>query len=113
MHDATWLPHPIYTSYEVSNDGSIRSIDRITEVARASGTYQRFTRGKELTVRLNPHNGYLMTVLRVRGEHINVTLHRMVCEAFHALPLRSRIHTGKYIRPAGEAQLAYLPRLHS
>ncbi|MEW2478708.1 NUMOD4 motif-containing HNH endonuclease [Mycobacterium sp. NPDC049093] len=93
MSDAIWLPHPLYTAYEVSNDGRIRSIDRLVKVHgseyHAGSVWYEPRKGRELKQHL-AKNGYMTSVVSVASKRINVRVHRMVCETFHGLPTEVR-----------------------
>lgn len=89
MSDAIWLPHPLHTAYEVSDDGRIRSIDRVVKVHgseyHAGSVWYEPRKGRELAQSL-AKNGYMVAVVSVDSRRINVRVHRMVCETFHGLP---------------------------
>jgi hypothetical protein len=68
----TWLFHPIYSKYEISDDGRIRRPER--------------RQGQEL--KLFPMvgtDGYLHSSLSMHGVMKNFYIHILVCETFHGL----------------------------
>jgi DNA-binding protein len=76
-----WRPIPDFEQYyEVSNKGSIRSVDR--HVVDARGSIKSF-RGKILKSAKNNY-GYLNVCLKIRGKNISksVLVHRMVAMVF-------------------------------
>lgn len=71
-----WLPIPGFTDYEVSNEGKIRSRDRVKEYR--SGRKMQLS-GKEKLLRKHPANGFLMTdLIDDRGRRRTVYPHKMV-----------------------------------
>lgn len=82
MTQVIWRVHPVYTSYEISNDGRVRGVDRMVP-CRGGG--MRVWRGREIHPHLN-RGGYLQCGVNVDGKQIRTTVHRLVCEAFHGLP---------------------------
>jgi len=92
MQERTWIAHPRYSSYEVSDDGLVRSIPR--QVAnRWGGT--RWVPGRVLAV-FRRKGGYLGGNISINGQRINFEVHAFVCEAFHGL------------RPAGDIEARHL-----
>lgn len=80
MTDELWLPCPEYEGrYEVSSLGRIRSLPR--EELAASGV-RRKVRGGILNPMLSP-DGYPRVSLRKDGKLRTMTLHRLICRAFH------------------------------
>ncbi len=80
MTDERWLPVVGYEdSYEVSDHGRVRSIDRT--VIRKDGHRARF-KGRLL----KPHPdefGYLEVILSRRSKGKTIAVHVLVCTAFH------------------------------
>jgi hypothetical protein len=65
--------------YEVSNFGSVRSIDRL--VPRESERGDMLRKGQSITPHITP-KGYLRCQLRMNGKTSNKMVHRLVAEAF-------------------------------
>lgn len=63
--------------YEVSNNGSVRGIDRIVH----RNTSPRFVRGVEIKPRIT-NSGYCQVILRKNGKQKPFYVHRLVAEAF-------------------------------
>lgn len=63
--------------YEVSNQGNVRSIDRI---ARGRWGDQLF-KGVQLKLQTN-HKGYKTVMLHKNSDYYSKTVHRLVAEAF-------------------------------
>lgn len=83
MSDVIWMPHPVYTSYEASSDGRVRSIDRV--IVDALGRRRRL-RGHELYIHRGPNGRLGCTIgLGTANARKRVECHVMVCEAFHGL----------------------------
>ena len=81
MTDAIWLPHPTYVHYEISDDGRVRSIDRVTKGRNGS---DRTVRGRELVLGITPTaTPYLHASLWEEGVGICKPVHVLVCETFH------------------------------
>jgi HNH endonuclease/NUMOD4 motif len=81
MSEVTWLPHPVYTCYEVSDDGRVRSLSRFVPSKAGS---QRWHEGRVL--RTSPRRGaYLGSTISVNGLRKNFEVHVWVCETFHGL----------------------------
>ena len=75
MGDETWLPIPGYEDeYEASDQGRIRSVDRVVQF---SDGRRRHYRGQILKPRLTKY-GYPVVGLRQRAHHV----HRLVLETF-------------------------------
>jgi hypothetical protein len=83
MTDVTWRAHPVYTSYEVSSDGQVRSIDRMVLVSGPRSGWKFFP-GRVLKLSMHP-NGYLGGSLSVQGKRLNFEVHRMMCETYHGV----------------------------
>ena len=79
-----WKPVKGYEDcYEVCNDGSIRSIDRICGTMPSGAP--RHIKGQKITP-FNNGNGYLMIHLKRNGTRKPVAIHRIVAEAFLEKP---------------------------
>ena len=81
MSGEIWHPVPISdfaSSYEVSNTGKLRSIDRGT---RTKGGAIQQRRGRELKLLTNK-KGYTYVYLRASPLYKNVTVHRLMALAF-------------------------------
>jgi hypothetical protein len=75
-----WKPIPGFTDYEISNDGKIRSVNRLK--AYRSGRKMSLA-GKEKLLRKHPANGFLMTdLIDDRGKRRTVYPHKMVALVF-------------------------------
>ncbi|QDF19815.1 HNH endonuclease [Mycobacterium phage LilSpotty] len=72
-----WKSHPEYPHYQASNDGRVRTLDRM-EPQGARGMC--FLPGRELS--LFPIDGYLTFDIKKR----KVKVHRFVCEVFNGPP---------------------------
>lgn len=71
-----WKPIPGYEgSYEVSNQGRVRSLERID----SGGNHRR---GKILSPRKNPYRGHLAVLLYKEDRRASQLVHRLVLEAF-------------------------------
>lgn len=66
-------------SYEVSNLGRVRSLDRMINMAHGA---KRSHRGRVLQP-VYDKDGYPRVMLRVDGAYAKRGVHRLVCEAFH------------------------------
>ena len=78
--DQEWKTIPGFTDYEVSDNGKIRSCDRVKEYR--SGRKMNLT-GKEKLLRKHPANGFLMTdLIDNRGKRRTVYPHKMVALVF-------------------------------
>lgn len=95
-----WLPIVrLEGLYEVSNQGRVRSLDRVVEMkSRWGGTIKRFHRGRVLKtspVSVAPDfpRGYLGFHPSVDGKHQSVMVHRCVLEAFEGPPPFARAET--------------------
>lgn len=74
-----WLPHPKFTSYEVSDQGSVRSIERT--VHQKNGRVRVFP---GCVLRQTPDQaGYLRVCCCAAGTETTVRVHVLVCETFH------------------------------
>ena len=75
----------IWDSYEVSNTGTVRSVDRINSFTggNRSGSYEtkQLIKGKNLVARKNK-DGYKYVSLSNNGKHISAKVHRIVAETF-------------------------------
>lgn len=79
-----WLPVPDWEDlYEVSDQGRVRSLDRV--VTGRDGRTRRF-RGKILKLGLNPQTGYLMVVLCRNACTQTRAVHDLVLRAFVGPP---------------------------
>ena len=68
--------------YEVSDQGRVRSLDRVVRGANAmSDSYQINLKGRILN-KGTALNGYQFVVLSKEGKHKHATVHRLVAEAF-------------------------------
>jgi hypothetical protein len=65
--------------YEVSSEGRVRSVDRVT--TRVDGITARF-RGRILRQSQN-ENGYLTVGLCLNGKQVTVDVHVLICDAFN------------------------------
>lgn len=74
-----WKTIPGYESYEVSDKGEIRSIDREETYRWRGGEYKRSCRGCILKQTRNKNNGYLYVHL---GRGTIFPIHRLVAWAF-------------------------------
>ncbi len=74
-----WLPVPDYVgTYEVSDDGRVRSLDR--QVRRRDGWLT--VKGRELSQYPKPPQGYWVVGLSQRGRTRTITVHTLVLLAF-------------------------------
>jgi hypothetical protein len=76
---ADWRKHPKYQSYEVSDEGQVRSLDRL--VANRWGG-QHLVQGRTLATFVRK-GGYLGGNLSDGGRRVNFEVHVMVAEAWH------------------------------
>ena len=72
-----WKPVKDYEGYEVSNDGQVRSLDRIDSAGRK-------LKGKILSATPSS-SGYLMVYPSKNGKNHAMTVHKLVAQAFHGL----------------------------
>lgn len=83
--DERWLPLPGFEGFvEISDHGSLRSLDRISEVSESARTkaYTRRHKGKILKPARHPR-GYLYISLNGgRRQLLNAKVHRLVLETF-------------------------------
>ena len=77
-----WKPIKGYEGlYEVSSEGRVRSADRIQKVVQPKRTYIEKRKGKRLTPQKRSH-GYLSVWLYKDDKRVQVSVHRLVAEAF-------------------------------
>lgn len=81
MDEPTWRTHPLHTVYEVSDDGQVRSKDRMIRNRWGSETFRP---GRVLAIFLR-HDGYLGGNISIDGVRTNFQVHVFVCEAFRGL----------------------------
>ncbi len=74
-----WKPIPDYEGYEASENGEVRSIDRIESYRWKGKDYRRPCKGRTLKQTRNKNNGYLYVHL---GRKAIFTVHRLVAWAF-------------------------------
>lgn len=74
-----WREHPTYAGYQASDDGRIRSVDRLV---RNRWGNEHFRRGRQLATSLS-RRGYLSGNLSHDGQRINFEVHVLVAEAWH------------------------------
>lgn len=67
--------------YQVSNEGNVRSVDRIVQVERNGSQFEQCRKGRIIR-QLARRHGYLAVFLYKDGERIQVSVHRLVAEAF-------------------------------
>ena len=78
MTQTIWKPIPGYEgSYEVSNDGRVRGVDRIVK----RRTSPRRVRGVEIKPKLS-NSGYQFVILRDCGKQKPFYIHRLVAQVF-------------------------------
>lgn len=78
-----WKPVPGYEGYyEVSDLGSIRSVDRTIKIRCASGLYDRKLAGHPIAQTLDGRGLYLMVMLSRDGQNKKHLVHRLVAQAF-------------------------------
>lgn len=83
MTEERWLPVPGYEgSYEVSDQGRVRSLDRRVNVRGRWGPETRFYKGTVREPCAGGTNKYLMVVLSVNNRQCTRTIHSLVLEAF-------------------------------
>lgn len=74
-----WLPVPGYEGYyEVSDQGRVRSVERLVNAPQCGGT--QLKRGRVLRPGLRNH--YLSVILQREGKRTNYTVHQIVAAAF-------------------------------
>lgn len=74
-----WKPAPGYEGfYEVSSEGNVRSVER--QIRKTTGKVNTY-RGRDIKTRLR--TGYPSFVAATGADKKDVTVHRLVCEAFH------------------------------
>lgn len=78
-----WKPVPEYVGlYECSDHGDIRSLDRV--VARTGHWLSKHTTVRGRVLKLRPHpDGYCTVNLCRDGTQRTVTVHSIICHAFH------------------------------
>nr|DAL34361.1 MAG TPA_asm: homing endonuclease [Caudoviricetes sp.] len=77
----TWVPVPgVIRGYEISSQGRVRSVDRVT--LTTSG-HARCYRGHVITPARHVRGGYLFVNLSVDGRQHHRKVHALVCEAFN------------------------------
>lgn len=82
--DDDWRPVKGFEGfYEVSREGRIRSLDRVTYGRNKS---LRTVRGKDLTPKINNVSGYHQVALSVGGQVRYEYIHRIVCQAYSGPP---------------------------
>lgn len=75
-----WRPVAGYEgSYEVSNLGNVRSVDRVSEGKPGSMCRRK---GKPIKLNPNPRKGYLVCNLMKEGSATTKHVHRLVADAF-------------------------------
>ncbi len=79
----TWAPIPRFPGYEVSQDGQVRSIDRI--VAHSGPNGRRCLRGRIIKPQKSKL-GYILYRLSVGGKCATVCGHQLVAEVFISRP---------------------------
>ena len=79
-----WRAIPNWESYEVSNMGRIRSVDRV--IYEKPTNKVRHLKGKMLKLRYDQH-GYIQAQLKHNGKHKLLKVHRAVAMAFIPNPL--------------------------
>ena len=72
-----WKPVKDYEGYEVSNEGQVRSLDRIDSAGRK-------LKGKILSATPSS-SGYLQVYPSKNGKNYALTVHKLVAVAFHGL----------------------------
>lgn len=81
-----WLPVPGYPGYEVSNEGRVRSLDRVVPMLRGGGEHSKKLKGKLLAQSKVGGSGsagrYWGTTLFRDGKRKPVTVHVVMLEAF-------------------------------
>jgi len=70
---------------EVSNLGRVRSLSRTTQYTQKEKVYEGIYGGRILSPAIN-HSGYPVVVIHTDGKGKTVTVHRLVCMAFHPNP---------------------------
>ncbi len=79
-----WLPIPDWEGlYEVSDDGRVRSVDRVIRHSSKGG--ERLLRGKELCLQVK-RDGYVHVCLAAQGRKSSVPVHRLVLLTFVGPP---------------------------
>lgn len=73
-----WKPIDGYEGYEVSNQGRVRSLDRVVEYSNGKKVLYK---GQIMRQRCN-ENGYPMVGLRQKGPQKRFSVHRLVAQAF-------------------------------
>ena len=75
-----WKPAVGYEGYlEVSNEGRVRSIDRVITVKDGARVYKKPVKGKAKSMNINSQTGYYQIGVN-HSKHL--TVHRLVAEAF-------------------------------
>lgn len=86
-----WLAVPGFASYEVSNDGRVRSIDRV--IHYKDGRSHPF-KGRQLKTFIVKDYEHL--AFGIGGRKVNRYVHLLVCEAFHG-PRPSPLHEARHL----------------
>lgn len=73
-----WRRHPEYSAYEISDDGRVRSIDRL--ITYRNGV-QVWTRGRELSPSISNY-GYHIFNINISGKGLKRPAHQLVAETF-------------------------------
>lgn len=87
MGDERWLPVPDWPTYEVSDQGRMRSVPRRVR----NGCSTRFVRERILAAPIN-QDGYPCVVLSYRNKQRKYSVHRLVLVAFRGPPNSPSMH---------------------
>jgi hypothetical protein len=80
---AKWLPIPGFPGYEVSDDGQVRSLPRLSLVTPShQKPHELPVPGKILAQTMGTRR-YLQVGLQRNGKRVIRPVHKLVCEAFH------------------------------
>lgn len=71
------------SAYKVSNNGNVKSLDRMIKACKNKNGEQSYSAHKGITLKLHlTEFGYLTVILRLDGKHKSCRVHRLVAEAF-------------------------------
>lgn len=93
MPEVIWRPCAEVEGYEASNDGRVRSIERV--ILCEDGIHERHYRSRELTPWLT--RGYqCVQLVQGKGIRRKTYVHTLICEAFHG-PRPSAAHQVRHL----------------
>ena len=91
-----WKPIKGYADYEVSSRGRVRSVRRRQVVASGRGRQYERTLESYILTPNNGSRGYFLVTIRRKNKPKTVTIHSLVCSAFHG-PRPSDDHVVRHL----------------